>query len=129
MTDPSSTAVPNNKRGIGLVRALVLMASFASIVLLLWFLFIAQQDPYVNAVLNTNGSIQNGSILFRMNCAGCHGIEAQGLVGPKLRNIAASRRDSDLIKQVVSGKTPPMPSFELEAESMADLLAYLHSLD
>ena len=37
--------------------------------------------------------------------------------------------DKALIKQVVSGQTPPMPSFEMEPQSMADLLAHLHSLN
>ena len=129
MTDPLSTAAPNNTGGISLVRALVLVASLTSIVLVLWFLLVSQQDPYVKAVLKLNGSKEKGAVLFRMNCAGCHGINAQGLVGPDLRNVASSRRDSDLIRQVVSGKTPPMPSFEFEADGMADVLAYLHSLD
>ena len=32
------------------------------------------------------------------------------------------------INQVIKGLTPPMPSFEMEPQSMADLLSYLHSL-
>ncbi len=125
--DPSPTA-PNNKTGIGLVRALIVLASFTCVLLVLILLYASQQDPYVNAVLKLNGTQENGAILFRMNCAGCHGIDAQGLVGPNLQNVSSSRRDSELIKQVVSGRTPPMPSFQLEPEPMADLLAYLHSL-
>ncbi len=128
MTDPSSIA-PNNKSGIGIVRALILLASFTCTILVLGFLYASQQDPYINAVMELKGSEANGAILFRMNCAGCHGINAQGLVGPNLQSIASSRRDSELIKQVVSGRTPPMPSFQLEPEPMSDLLAYLHSLD
>ena len=33
-----------------------------------------------------------------------------------------------LIHQIVSGDTPPMPSFQMEPQSMADLLAHLHNL-
>ncbi len=128
MSGPISTDQVKNTSSIGLVRALVLLASFTCILLVLWFLFISQQDPYVEAVLGLEGSQRNGAKLFRMNCAGCHGINAQGLVGPNLREVISLRRDPELIKQVVSGRTPPMPSFELEEETMADLLAYLHSL-
>ena len=128
MPDSIPTGQSKSTSGIGLVRALVLVASFTCILLVLWFLLISQQDPYVKAVLALDGSQRNGAKLFRMNCAGCHGIQAQGLVGPSLREVASSRSDSELIKQVVSGRTPPMPSFELEEETMADLLAYLHSL-
>ncbi len=85
-------------------------------------------DPFVNATLKIDGSKSNGAQLFRINCAGCHGISAQGLVGPNLRSISDRNKDSKLIKQIVSGKTPPMPSFEMDPKSMADLLSYLHSL-
>ncbi len=105
-----------------------MLASITCLILVFWFLLISQKDPYVNAVLEIEGSKRNGAKLYRMNCAGCHGIQAQGLVGPSLNEVAALRTDSELIKQVVSGRTPPMPSFELEEETMADLLAYLHSL-
>ena len=64
-----------------------------------------------------------------MNCAGCHGIEAQGLVGPNLHAVTERHRDTEIIKQVVKGKTPPMPSFEMDSQSMADMLSYLHSLN
>ena len=128
MSGPISTDQVKNTSGIGLVRTLVLLASFTCILLVLWFLFISQRDPYVQAVLELEGSQRNGAKLFRMNCAGCHGIQAQGLVGPSLQDVVSLRKDPELIKQVVSGRTPPMPRFELEEETMADLLAYLHSL-
>lgn len=128
MTGPSSTAPKEANTGIGLVRTLILVASFTCILLVLGFLLLSQQDPYIQEVLRINGSEENGAILFRMNCAACHGINAQGLVGPSLQDIAASRRDAALIKQVISGRTPPMPSFELEPEAMSDILAFLHTL-
>jgi hypothetical protein len=37
-------------------------------------------------------------------------------------------RDPALIHQIVSGDTPPMPSFQMEPASMADLLSHLHNL-
>ena len=43
--------------------------------------------------------------------------------------INKNRNDKKIINQVVKGLTPPMPSFEMDEQSMADLLAYLHSLN
>ena len=86
-------------------------------------------DPYVESSLALQGSIDEGSNLFRMNCVGCHGITAQGLVGPELNNVTDQLSDQKIINQVIKGLTPPMPSFEMEPQAMADLLAYLHSLN
>ena len=64
-----------------------------------------------------------------MNCVGCHGISAQGLVGPDLHSATSRLSDGKIINQVVKGLTPPMPSFEIDSQSMADLLAYMHSIN
>ena len=64
-----------------------------------------------------------------MNCAGCHGIKAQGLVGPNLQKVTYQQSDPKIINQIVKGQTPPMPSFQMEPQTMADLLAYLDSLN
>ena len=108
---------------------MVVLAALASILLVLFLLGVSQRDPYVRASLDLEGNQDRGEILFRMNCVGCHGISAQGLVGPSLLQVTSHHTDSDLIKQIVSGRTPPMPSFEMEPQAMADLLIYLHSLD
>ena len=85
-------------------------------------------DPYIKSTMEIHGSAENGNNLFRMNCVGCHGISAQGLVGPDLHNVTEELSDKKIIVQVVKGLTPPMPSFDIDEESMADLIAYLHSL-
>ena len=99
--------------------------------LLILFALISQdpQDAYINKTLSLKGSIDNGSQLFRMNCVGCHGITAQGLVGPELNQVTEELSDKRIVAQVVKGLTPPMPSFEMDNQSMADLLAYMHSLN
>ena len=63
-----------------------------------------------------------------MNCVGCHGITARGLVGPDLHLITHRLNDSAIIKQVIERLTPPMPSFEIDPQNMSNLLTYLHSL-
>jgi mono/diheme cytochrome c family protein len=110
------------------VAALVTLAAVASIVLLLVLLPAARSDPYSRATLSLVGSVDSGGRLFRLNCAGCHGLAAQGLVGPDLHGVDRRRSDRQLIQQVVSGRTPPMPRFQPAPQDMADLLAFLHQL-
>ena len=112
----------------GLIAALVALAAAACIVLVLLVLQAAGSDPYTRTTLELTGSIGDGGRLFRLNCAGCHGLAAQGLVGPNLHGVDRRKSDRQLIQQVVSGRTPPMPRFQPEPQAMADLLAFLHSL-
>ncbi|MBE7381924.1 MAG: cytochrome c [Leptolyngbya sp. SIO1E4] len=85
-------------------------------------------DPYVQEVLALDGNERRGQDIFQMNCAVCHGIQARGEVGPSLLGVSARKSQARLIKQVVSGKTPPMPQFQPDPQDMADLLKYLESL-
>ena len=85
-------------------------------------------DPYIHEVLALQGNRSRGEAIFRMNCAVCHGLAATGEVGPKLLGVSDHRTKVGLIKQVISGKTPPMPQFQPEPREMADLLEYLERL-
>ena len=105
-----------------------MMSALACVVLLLWEINSAQQDPYVRASLEIQGDPDHGGQLFRINCAGCHGLAGQGLLAPQLIGITDRLRDPALIHQIVSGDTPPMPSFQMAPEAMADLLSHLHEL-
>ncbi len=124
--NPSAATTPPQRRG--LITALVLLAASACILLLVLLLPAARSDPYTRRTLDLLGSAENGGRLFRMNCAGCHGIAAQGLVGPSLHGVSQRKNDRQLIQQVVSGRTPPMPRFQPVPQAMADLLAHLHTL-
>ena len=127
-SSPDAAVAPAAGGRGGLITALVLLAALACAVLALLLLSAAQRDPYTQAVLATTGSAQDGGRLFRLNCAGCHGLAAQGLVGPNLHGVERRKNDRQLIQQVVSGRTPPMPRFQPDPQAMADLLAFLHSL-
>ncbi len=107
----------------------MVLAATACVVLVLWVLGSAQRDPYIKASLELQGAVDHGGQLFRINCAGCHGLAGQGLVGPSLQGVSNNVKDPALVHQIISGETPPMPSFEMEPQSMADLLAYLHTLN
>jgi len=118
---------PTNRRS-SLITALVVLAAVACAVLALLLLQASRTDPYTSATLDRVGSVEDGGRLFRLNCAGCHGLAAQGLVGPNLHGVDRRKNDRQLIQQVVSGRTPPMPRFQPDPQAMADLLAFLHSL-
>ncbi|HIK06746.1 MAG TPA: cytochrome c [Trichormus sp. M33_DOE_039] len=89
---------------------------------------IQASDPYVKSVLALSGDPIQGHAIFQINCAGCHGLEADGRVGPSLQAVSKHKSKYGLINQVISGKTPPMPKFQPNAQEMADLLSYLESL-
>ena len=85
-------------------------------------------DPYVQDVLQLTGSADRGQDIFQLNCATCHGLYADGEVGPDLHNVSERRSRAALITQVISGQTPPMPQFQPNERDMADLLAFLETL-
>ncbi len=127
--DAVTTAALNETTGRGsLVRALLIAAAISLLALLLLSLPSLRLDPYTRATLSLRGSEANGERLFLINCAGCHGIDGQGLVGPNLHGVRHRKNDRRLIQQVISGATPPMPRFQPEPQAMADLLVHLHGL-
>ena len=87
-----------------------------------------EKNKYIIETLEIDGSAKEGDALFKINCVGCHGITARGLVGPDLHSVTQRLSDKEIIKQVTGGLTPPMPSFEIDPENMSNLLKYLHSL-
>ena len=95
----------------------------------IFFLNHNEKNQYIIKTLEHNGSAEEGNALFKINCVGCHGITARGLVGPDLHSITQRLNDKEIIKQVTGGLTPPMPSFEIDPVNMSNLLKYLHSLE
>ncbi|WP_242577957.1 cytochrome c [Chroococcus sp. FPU101] len=85
-------------------------------------------DPYIREVLSLSGDLKRGSEIFQINCAVCHGIKADGSVGPSLHHVSKRKSRVSLINQVISGKTPPMPKFQPTSQDMSDLLSYLERL-
>ena len=125
-TSSSSAAESDFKREllkIFLIVSVVLLI-FSSI----FFLRHHEDNKYIIETLELNGSAVEGDALFKINCVGCHGITARGLVGPDLHSITQRLNDKEIIKQVTGGLTPPMPSFEIDPVNMSNLLKYLHSL-
>ena len=129
MNTPSSKALINQNQKISSWRIFFLSIAIVALLLFLWTIGNYKQDPFITKTLSIQGESLSGSKLFKINCVGCHGISAQGFVGPDLHETTKELSDKKIINQVIRGLTPPMPSFEIEPQSMADLLAYMHSLD
>lgn len=107
---------------------LVLVALSLSALLLMGMYPFKPTNPYIDRVLAIKGNPTQGHAIFQMNCASCHGLYADGKVGPSLKSVSTRRSQTALIEQVISGKTPPMPQFQPSPETMADLLQYLNTL-
>ena len=129
MNTPSSKALINKEQKISSWRIFLLSTATVSFIILLWTMGSFKQDPFITETLSIQGEALSGSKLFKINCVGCHGISAQGFVGPDLHEVTQEMSDKKIVNQVIRGLTPPMPSFEIDPESMADLLAYMHSLN
>ncbi|MEB3160540.1 MAG: cytochrome c [Synechocystis sp.] len=97
------------------------------VVVVAWF-SATHFDPYVSEVLSLDGDGNRGHAIFQANCAVCHGMEATGNIGPSLVGVHQRKSEVQLIKQVITGKTPPMPQFQPNSQEMADLLDYLETL-
>ena len=129
MNTPSSKALINKDQKISSWRIFFLSTATVAFLFLFWRIGDFKQDPFITETLSIQGEALSGNKLFKINCVGCHGISAQGFVGPDLHNATQGMSDKKIINQVIRGLTPPMPSFEIDPQSMADLLAYMHSLN
>ena len=129
MNTPSSKALINKDQKISSWRIFLLSTATVACLILFWRMGDFKQDPFITETLSIQGEALSGSKLFKINCVGCHGISAQGFVGPDLHEVTQEMSDKKIVNQVIRGLTPPMPSFEIDPESMADLLAYMHSLN
>ena len=128
MTTSSSSAAERNHKREFLKRILIVFM-FLLIFFAIFLLNHNENNKYIIKTLELKGSVNEGDTLFKVNCVGCHGITARGLVGPDLHSITQRLNDKEIIKQVTGGLTPPMPKFEIDPQKMSNLLTYLHSLE
>ena len=117
MSTSSSTAAERDfKREF--LKIFFVLFGVLLICLAIFFVNHHENNKYIIETLELNGSAEEGDALFKINCVGCHGITARGLVGPDLHSITRRLNDKEIIKQVTGGLTPPMPSFEIDPVNM-----------
>ena len=126
-TSSSSAAEKNYKREF--LKNCFIIFFVLSICFSIFFVNHHTNNKFIIETLELIGNAEEGDALFKINCVGCHGITARGLVGPDLHSIIKRLNDREIIKQVTGGITPSMPSFEIEHVNMSNLLKYLHSLE
>jgi putative heme-binding domain-containing protein len=86
-----------------------------------------------NPVEGNRDAIQNGGAMFRNRCAGCHGPDARGYLGPDLTGLWASGSTDDRIFDIVRRGVPgtempaadPVRVFDRE---IWQILAYVRTL-
>ena len=112
---------------VAVITVLITVAASLSFLGIYWHY---NPDPYVQEVLSVEGNVAGGRAIFQINCSGCHALNtgASNSVGPNLSNIPKRKSRVEIIRQVISGRTPPMPKFQPSAKEMADLLQYLETL-
>lgn len=69
-----------------------------------------------------------GRTLYVANCAGCHGKDAQGQIGPSLH--ALGDPDAKIARNIRNGYAGQMPPYKdtLDAAQITSLVAYIQSL-
>lgn len=76
-----------------------------------------------------SGDPKAGAALVQSsNCAGCHGGQFQGDLGPKLVGIE-KRRTPEQIAKAIADPQLPMPKFAFTPQQVADVVAYVSQLD
>lgn len=84
----------------------------------------ARENPYEK----DPKAIAEGQLLFREHCAGCHGPELKGEVGPDLTvRLKYGETDDALFASVNGGRPDGMPAFgtQLGRERIWKVLAYV----
>jgi mono/diheme cytochrome c family protein len=102
--------------------ALLVVVAAATIGLALWHPF-APSAPA--AARPSSGDAARGASIFATTCAGCHGADASGGVGPRLR---ASGLTSAEVESVVTTGRGTMPAGLASGQDLSDVAAYVASL-
>jgi mono/diheme cytochrome c family protein len=86
-----------------------------------------KNDTVLGAIANMSSDI-NAAELYRLNCAGCHGMERQGNppTFPSLVNIKAKKSKEEIVIQVKNGKGIMPPMTHLSDAEINAIVSYLY---
>ncbi len=93
----------------------------------------AQPRPTKNPLEGNAQAISNGAAMFRNRCAGCHGPDARGYLGPDLTGFWAAGGGDDRMFQVVrrgveGTEMPPADAQRVPDRDIWQMLAYVRTL-
>jgi putative heme-binding domain-containing protein len=93
----------------------------------------AQPRPTKNPVEGNAQAISNGAAMFRNRCAGCHGPDAGGYLGPDLTGYwaagGADDRMFEIVRRGVAGtEMPPADPQRVPDRDIWQMLAYVRTL-
>lgn len=63
--------------------------------------------------------------IFKQTCAGCHGVDMQGQVGPKLADVGARLSKDQILDVLKNGKNGGMPAGLVQGADAENLAAWL----
>ena len=82
-------------------------------------------SPAAAPAASVAGDAARGRHVFVVNCAGCHGMDATGGIGPSLHGIGLTAAD---IGQIVASGRGVMPADVVTGQDAADVAAYVASI-
>ena len=92
-----------------------------------------EQRPTKNPLEGNAQAISNGGAMFRTRCAGCHGPDARGFVGPDLTGVWAAGFTDDRLFDIVRRGVPgtemtPADPLRVNDRDIWQVLAYLRTM-
>jgi putative heme-binding domain-containing protein len=93
----------------------------------------AAEQPTKNPLEGDGAAVRSGGSKFRTRCAGCHGVDAAGYIGPDLTRLWVQGMIDDRIfetvrKGVMGTDMPPADPRRVPDREIWEVLAYLRSL-
>jgi len=93
----------------------------------------SEPRPTKNPLEGNRQAISNGGAMFRTRCAGCHGPDARGYLGPDLTGIWAAGYSDDKVFDIVRRGIPGTEMTPADPQRVADkdiwqVLTYLRTV-
>ena len=99
----------------------LLVVAAATFSLAMWHPF----SPSAPNAAVASGDAARGASVYAATCAGCHGADASGGVGPALRGRGLT---ADEVEAVVATGRGTMPAGLVSGQDLADVAAYVATL-
>src|SRR5436190_16271563 len=93
----------------------------------------AEPRPAKNPLEGNAQAISNGGAMFRSRCAGCHGPDARGYIGPDITGLWSAGYTDDRIFAIVRRGVPgtemtPADPLRVSDREIWQMLAYVATL-